>query len=315
MSRGEMERALEALARRQHGVFQRRQVLELGFTARMIQSRRSTGAWFTLAPGVYALPSHSFDWLRQVKAAELSVPGSVVSHRTAAVLHRIPGRRPGAVELSAPLASRHRSRLARVHRTVDVEVIWVNGIRVTPLGRTVVDLAGVLPSPELARVLDGLLLERRLTVEQVMADLARLPPGPGRGTKALGELLTVRSAEGYAPPRNELERVLERLLRHPLLPPADREVSFDWWEGHPLRVDAVLWAWRRIVEVDGRRWHARVADFTRDRARDHLAQRHGFEVTRFSYDQVVGDPGYALSTLVGIGAATNDGGRRLRRAG
>ena len=311
----DLERALEALARKQFGAFHRRQVLDLGFTARMVHRRRSVGAWLTLAPAVYALSSHPFDWKRQVKAAELAVPDAVISHRTAAVLHRLGNRRPGVIELSVAAGARHRCGLARVHRTVDLEVARIDGIRVTPLSRTIIDLAGQLQPVEMSRVLDEVLLERRLAVSQLQSDIDRLAPGPGRGTKVLRQLLAARSIDAPVPPRNELERALDRVLRDPRLPASDREVDFGWWEGVPLRVDAVIWAWRRIVEVDGRRWHARVDDFSRDRARDHLAQRHGFEVTRFSYDQVVGQPGYAVETLLAIGRAGSHHAGDLRIAG
>jgi hypothetical protein len=45
----ELDRKLDAVARRQHGVFHRRQVVEIGFSRRMIEHRRSAGAWLTLA--------------------------------------------------------------------------------------------------------------------------------------------------------------------------------------------------------------------------------------------------------------------------
>ncbi|MGZ4692033.1 MAG: DUF559 domain-containing protein, partial [Acidimicrobiales bacterium] len=59
-------------------------------------------------------------------------------------------------------------------------------------------------------------------------------------------------------------------------------------------------SWRRIVEADSRLWHTREADFERDRARDHLAQMHGYEVTRFTYHQLVADPDYAVRVLLAI---------------
>ncbi len=58
-------------------------------------------------------------------------------------------------------------------------------------------------------------------------------------------------------------------------------------------------ATRRIVEGDGRSWHARVADFERDRARDHEAQRIGIEVSRFTMDQIR-TPGYVVGLLLEI---------------
>lgn len=54
-----------------------------------------------------------------------------------------------------------------------------------------------------------------------------------------------------------------------------------------------------IVEADGRSWHARVADFERDRRRDHRAQRIGWGTSRFTGADVE-RAGYVVDTLLAI---------------
>ncbi|MGI9033933.1 MAG: type IV toxin-antitoxin system AbiEi family antitoxin domain-containing protein [Acidimicrobiales bacterium] len=49
------ERDLVALARRQHGVFQRRQALAAGLTPKMAYDRIHAGLWVRVDPSVYAL--------------------------------------------------------------------------------------------------------------------------------------------------------------------------------------------------------------------------------------------------------------------
>lgn len=61
-------------------------------------------------------------------------------------------------------------------------------------------------------------------------------------------------------------------------------------------------AWRLVVEADGRRWHTRVADFERDRARDVEALRHGHVVARFTWSQLTRRPDECLAALLDIGA-------------
>ncbi|MGZ4707677.1 MAG: DUF559 domain-containing protein [Acidimicrobiales bacterium] len=102
------------------------------------------------------------------------------------------------------------------------------------------------------------------------------------------------------PPANELERALKAVLDDPRLPPHDSQAALPWWPSAPQRVDELIPSWRRIVEADSRLWHTREADFERDRARDHLAQMHGYEVTRFTYHQLVADPDYAVRVLLAI---------------
>jgi hypothetical protein len=118
----EADRIIDATARRQHGAFSREQALAAGLTPRMIDHRRASGAWSTLARSVYALSSHPFTWLQQAKAAELSVPGAALSHGAAAFLHGIPGARAGGLDLTMPPGRHGTSRIATVHRCRTLEV-------------------------------------------------------------------------------------------------------------------------------------------------------------------------------------------------
>ncbi len=122
MNGGEADRTVEATARRQHGVFSRAQAEAAGATRRMIERRRSSGAWLTLERGVYALHGAPFTWLRQAKAAELSVPGSGLSHRAAAHLHGVEGYRAGPLDVSFG-SGRARSQLAVSHQVGDLATV------------------------------------------------------------------------------------------------------------------------------------------------------------------------------------------------
>jgi very-short-patch-repair endonuclease len=101
------------------------------------------------------------------------------------------------------------------------------------------------------------------------------------------------------PPTNLLEAALYAVLGDARLPPFVRQHGFSWHGARPQRVDAYIPSWGRIVEADGRLHHARLADFERDRARDHAAQVHGIEITRFTYRQLM-DRSYALDVLLAI---------------
>ena len=300
MTAHHIDRAVEALARRQHGTFHRSQVLELGGTAAMIDHRLSSGGWLKLVPGVYALAAQPFTWRRQVKAAQLSVRGAAVSHRAAAVLHGVDGFRPGAIDLTAPPDAAGRSRLAEVHRRKSFPTTVVDGIVVTTLARTLVDLAAQLEPARYEATFDDLLVGRAVRLDQVVAEYERVAPDRPRGSGLVAQVLRARS-DGEAPAANELERALDGVMRDPRLPPSHRQAPAPWWPEGPHRVDRLIPSWRRIVEADGRRWHTRERDFERDRQRDHLAQRHGFEVTRFTYGQLVSSPDYAVEVLVDIG--------------
>jgi very-short-patch-repair endonuclease len=298
MSNRGVDRAIEAIARRQHGTFSRRQAEVSGATARMIQGRRSSGAWLTLDSGVYALNGLPGTWLRQAKAAELRVPGSAVSHRAAAHILGIDGHPAGPIDVVTE-SRPPRSRLATVHHLDGISIVRRSHIVVTSVPLTVLQLAGIEGKDRLARTVDDVLLKGMSTLDELQTQLRNRAVG-WRGIGALRDILD-ECGDGYEPPESELERRLARVLDDPRLPAWVRQARLPWLQAGHGRVDALIPEWRRIVEADGRRWHTRRADFDRDRARDHLAQRNGYEVTRFTHRQLA-DPTYAVGVLLAIGA-------------
>ncbi|MGZ4759032.1 MAG: hypothetical protein ACXV95_08235 [Acidimicrobiales bacterium] len=293
------DRAVEAIARRQHGVFRRQQALDAGMTSRMIGARVASSAWLRLDTSLYALATHPFTWLRQAKAAELSLPGAALSHRSAAVLHDVPGFRPGRIDVTVAPGSSSRSRFATVHRRQLFDTVVRQGIHVTTLERIVFDLANDLPPMGVRDLVHDLVVRRVTSMSALRAEADRLEPLHPRGLVAVRAVLD-ESIAGRVPPANELERALKAVLDDPRLPPHDSQAALPWWPSAPQRVDELIPSWRRIVEADSRLWHTREADFERDRARDHLAQMHGYEVTRFTYHQLVADPDYAVRVLLAI---------------
>jgi very-short-patch-repair endonuclease len=109
--------------------------------------------------------------------------------------------------------------------------------------------------------------------------------GPGRpGTTSLQHLLADR-APGYVAPESELEALFLRLLDRYGLPGPARQYNASWVAAGG-RVDFAYLPQLIVIEVDGRRWHGRNADYNRDRARDRFAQRAGWMVLRYTYSEV-----------------------------
>ncbi|MCU0270704.1 MAG: endonuclease domain-containing protein [Acidimicrobiales bacterium] len=301
MTRFDIDRGIAALARSQHGAFHRAQVQALGGDDSYIRRRLVNGSWVRLDRAVFALASHPGTWLRQAKAAELSLPDAALSGRSAAVLHGLTGFRPGALELTVAPSCRGSSRLATVRRREDLPTCRVSGIHVVSLAQTVCDVAASSTQTVLDRAVDDLLVARRLRVEELAQRHAALLPRRSHGIGRVSHLLAEVSQEGYVPTESELEASLRSVLRDSRLPDAVPQAAFPWWPDGACRVDFFIPSWRRILEADGRRWHTRRADFERDAARDHLAQRHGYEVTRFTYRHLVDDRAYVVDVLLDIG--------------
>lgn len=290
-----IDRAIEALARKQHGAFNIQQVRELGGDRHLAKRRCASGAWIRLAMGVYALNGNPPTALRQMKAAELSVPGAAVSGTAAAVLHELPGFRLGRIEISAARA-RGSSSLARTRHRESVPTTMVHGIRVTTAAQTLCDVAESVSAELLGDAIDAARLAR-LACWDELAEAYRLAASR-RSPSAAPFLRCLADRDpSEAVPASVLETRLERVLDDPRLPPRVRQMVAPWCASGEERVDVGFPTVRWIVEADGRRWHARVADFERDRRRDHDALRVGWGTTRFTAAQI-DDPGYVVRTLL-----------------
>jgi very-short-patch-repair endonuclease len=185
------------------------------------------------------------------------------------------------------------------HRVVPTTV--VDGIRVVTVEQAIADVAGGGDPAVLASVVEHALWRDLVDLESLVGLRARMSAERAKGVRLLAAVLD-EQATGVLPPTSELERALYTVLDDRRLPAYVRQAPFPWWPWAPHRVDAYVPAWHRIIEADGRRWHTRRADFERDRWRDHLAQAHGIEVTRFTHRQLVRDPGYARTLLKEIAA-------------
>jgi very-short-patch-repair endonuclease len=294
------DRAIEALARRQHGAFSIHQLHDLGADRYLARRRVAAGRWLRLETGVFALPGNPPSLLRQMKAAELSVPGSAISGTPAALLQEVPDVRVGRLEISAG-RNAGRTSLARVRHRGPVPTTTVQGIRVTTLAQTIADIAAVVTAEVLDGAIEAALLGRRSTYADLAMAWERARDGRVRGAPALRAALLRRDPDDVVA-ASVLEGRLYRLLGDARLPPFVRQAPAPWSPGGRERVDAAFPSLRWIVEGDGRSWHARVDDFERDRERDHRAHEVGWGVSRFTFAQIE-RPGYVVDSLLRTFAA------------
>lgn len=287
----EADRALDAYASHQYGVFSLAQARKAGMSDDMVYRRVGSGAWIHLAPRVYALASAPPRWERQVAAAVLSRKRALVSGPSAAYLMGFDGFRPGRPEITVPADGNPRSPIARVTRSKwfdELGTVRRAGFVVTSPAETLLSLAASSSADRVERLLDDTLTAGRATVEDFEVIRRRVSGARVRGSGVLFQLLDERASDAWEPPGNELERLLDVLIDHPGVPPVRRQL--------PLRLDVVsmivdryIPRWRLILEADGRRWHTRRADFERDRARDNAAAAGGLAVLRFTWQMLTRD--------------------------
>jgi very-short-patch-repair endonuclease len=214
-------------------------------------------------------------WMAAVLA---SSPGTALSHRAAGGLW---GVWPwSGVEVTVPPPGRSRRRFIAHHAPLPMDEIRVrDGIPVTSVPRTLLDLATVLSTSQ---------LERAVNEAQIrgLSDPLSLPilfaRYPGRqGVRALKQIL------GEAPVliRSELEARFRRFLRKRRLPPPAWNVVIAGME-----CDCVWHERRLIVELDGRAPHDTALAFERDRARDRALIAAGWRVVRITWRQLRDQP-------------------------
>jgi len=128
------DRAIAAIAERQHGLITLDQALLAGLTRAGAKHRVGTGRWERLHPGVYRMAGSARTFEQEVLAAcRAAGPGATASHRSAATLLGLPGLTP-TTELTVVCEHAVRLKGVTVHRSVRLDGadrFWVKRIPVT----------------------------------------------------------------------------------------------------------------------------------------------------------------------------------------
>ncbi len=160
------------------------------------------------------------------------------------------------------------------------------GVPVTTVPETLVDLAAVLASGDLARACHEATVRYGTTPAQVEAVLARRPNASG-ATK-LREILRGEAVLTLS----KLERGFLALLKAVALPApqTNRRVGRHW-------VDCRWPEQRLTVELDSYRYHHSRHAWERDHHRERAARARGDEFRRYTWGDVCDDPEFMLEEL------------------
>jgi very-short-patch-repair endonuclease len=291
-----------ALARKQHGVIARDQLLELGFHSQAIKHRVSKGRLHPVTRGVYAVGRPQLTREGKWMAAVLSCgPGAALSHESAAVLWGIRSRESRGLEVSVPSGAGRKRAGITIHRRNQLAVVDVThhrGIPVTTPACTLIDLAPRLKRDHLEAMINEADKLDLIDPEALRAALAATPNRPGVAT--LRELLDRRT---FRMTRSHLER---RFL--PIAAAAGLPVPLTGQPVNGYEVDFYWPALRLIVETDGLRYHRRASQQTRDTLRDQAHFGSGLIPIRFTHAQIRYDPAHVEQTLVDVAATCASAG-------
>jgi very-short-patch-repair endonuclease len=279
---------IRELASEAHGVVTRIELLDAGVSAKQIENRLGKGVLTPIHRGVsrvgHTAPSLEARYLAAVRACG---DESMLAGRAAGHLWGLTTGSPPRPEVITPRDREVRGVLVRRARRTELPVAATrNGIPVTTVPRTLVDLASSLPESALARACHVAGVRYRTTPRQVDAVLEQLPAAPGRAN-------IQRILHGEVPVTlSRLESKFLRRLREVGLPlPVTNRVAGSY------RVDC-RWPERQVtVELDSYRYHASRQAWERDRQREREARARGDEFRRYTWGDVFEEPEFMLAEL------------------
>ena len=198
-------------------------------------------------------------------------PGAVLSHASAAAAWDLRRAPSGAIDVTLPTRAGRKKRASlRIHRCVltPSEVAEVNGVPVTTVARTIIDLSRTLKGRPLEALID-------LADQRGLVDFAALRSANSASLRA------VLRTYDPAPTDSELEEAFLQLCDDHDIPRPETRIYIEGY-----RVDFVWRDARLIVEVDGYRYHRAPSRFEADRERDVTLTARGWVVLRFTWRQI-----------------------------
>lgn len=276
--------AIRELAERQHGVVARRQLIELGVGAGLLQDRVRGGHLLPLHQGVFAIGHRRIGLRGEWMAAVLACgPGAVLSYAAAAHLWAIRSSR-GRIEVSR-VSGHRRPHGVRLHQPKSLpaeDVTERAAIPVTSLERTLIDIAGRFDEQQMERLLVEADRSGQLNWPALHAVLDR----PG-GRKGIGRLRRVAKEVDpqAADTRSPTEVDFLALCRKARLRPPQVNVLVEG------RLVDFLWPEARlIVEADSYSYHGDRPAFERDHESTIALTAAGYTVLRTTYRMLELDP-------------------------
>ncbi len=268
------------VAKLNHGLFTAAHAALLGIDDRRIEYAVRAGEAVAVHEGVYRFACVPETWESDLLAACWAGGfRAVASHRSAAELWELPGRRRSPLEVTCPRWQRARHGGVRVHEMIGLDgadVRIVRGIPVASVPLTLLGLAAVQPAvAELA--LENGLRRGLTTLTEVDSMLRRLAGRGRRGTTRLRMLLRDRDPK-LRLSESEMETLLFATLRRHQIPRPERQVVVCHQGRFVGRLDGG-WPDARVgYEYDSDEFHTgRVATAT-DSARRHRMTVAGWRV-------------------------------------
>jgi predicted transcriptional regulator of viral defense system len=278
-------RAVAELAARQWGVVSLEQLRACGVGRGAIEKATAIGRLHRLHRGVYAVGHERLGREGRHLAAVLACgKRAVLSHRSAAAWWGLLQTAQAQVDVTSP-HGRHGIAGVRRHQARSLaaqDTTTHQGIPITSLARTLLDLAATVRPNRLERALAQ--AERALHDHAAIADVLSRANGH-RGSAAL----TRATAQEPKLTRSELEVMFLRLVRQAGLPEPESNLPIAALDHQRLDPDFYWSTYGLVVETDGWETHRTRSAFRSDRRKDAALVASGWRVLRFTYEDVAYD--------------------------
>jgi Protein of unknown function (DUF559) len=236
-------------------------------------------------------------------AAALTVgEGAAISHKSAASMWGLLDT--GQTRMDVTIANSHaRQRPGlRIHVTQALhpeDVTTLDGVPVTNVARTVVDLASIVSKTQLLRVLEQAERSGQLNLLALgrALDCRRHAPG----TRQLRALLA--DYAGAPATKSELEDLFLDFVKRTGLPLPQLNIEVGGF-----LVDAYWPQFGLVVELDSRGFHLNPRVFESDRRRDARLQRLGLRVLRITWKRLKTEPDAVLDDILALARLKLGGG-------
>ena len=284
-----VEEIIARIASGAHGVVTRAELLSEGVPTGRVERRVAKGALIPEYPGVYraghAAPSRESRYMAAVKACGAGdlLCGKAAGHLLAILKSPVP---PPPEVLTTTERKPNGLKTKRTRHIDRRDATEVQGIPVTAVPRTLVDLAAVLSPDDLARACHEAGVKYRTTPKQVEAVLTRMPRAKGART-----LRAVMSGDVKVVLSKLESRFIHLLKEEHLALPETNKIAGG------RRIDCRWPAQRLTVALDGFQFHNSRHAWDQDRRRERAARKRGDEFRRYTYADVFEDPADMLAEL------------------
>jgi len=287
------------------GIVTTAELVAAGWNKDQIGACAQRGDLMALRRGVYAdgararkllTFSDGEQLLAVASASALAGPSAVVSHQSAAYLHKIAilGRTDGAVHLTRSPGGGWRGATGIRLHSAAIPARHVTshhlGLPLTTAARTVVDLARTSPFRAGVVAADSALHQRLATKDELLSVLEFC--ARWRGTSVAADVIAFADARSESP----LESIARAVFRDGGLPAPKLQALIGTAED-VARVDFFWKKYRTIVEVDGAIKYADPARAIAQLERDSWLRSLGYEVVHLTWEEITTRPEVVVARI------------------